>query len=122
MRRLSIAAPVALCLALAVGLLSEPAAAQKRTKEDGAAAEEKLTGRLPNYYGMVGVSDEQRQTIYRIQADYDLQVDALLEELEELRDERDAKVAEVLTEDQVKKVQELRAAARAKRAARKKKD
>ena len=79
----------------------------------------RLTGRLPNYYSSAAaVSDEQRLAIYRIQADYDAQIDELLQEIEDLRAERREKSRAVLTDEQRKAVDLAKAEARERRAAR----
>lgn len=72
-------------------------------------------GRLPAYYGHV-VDEDQRQAIYGIQAEYAPRIAELRAQLEALLNERNARVAAVLTPEQLKKVEQLRADARAKRA------
>jgi hypothetical protein len=87
---------------------------QDADKEQGASAPAKPRGRLPVYYAQV-VSEEQREEIYSIQASYAAQIDALEAQIETLLDERDAKIREVLTPEQRKEVDDLAAAARARR-------
>jgi len=81
----------------------------------------KPRGRLPNYYGKVGVSEEQREKIYAIQAMYRPKIEALEKQIAELKAKEDAEVEAVLTPEQKKKVEESRAAAAKKRAERRKK-
>jgi Spy/CpxP family protein refolding chaperone len=76
---------------------------------------EKLTGRLPNYYGQVGLSEVQRQKIYALQAQYGDQIDALIRQVEELRQKRDKEVEDVLTAEQKTKLKALTDAAAAKK-------
>ena len=113
-------------VAIAV-LLAGPVAAQnKAATKDGAktpAAEKetakkarKATVRMPMYYGDV-VDKSQREKIVTILGEYTPKVNALKAQLEALTKERDEKVAAVLTPDQVKKIEQLKAAARAKRQA-----
>ncbi len=71
-------------------------------------------GRLPAYYRQV-VDEKQREKIYEIQREYAPKVDALRAQLAALIAERDEKVAAVLTPEQIEKVEQLRAEARAKR-------
>ena len=72
-------------------------------------------GRLPNYYGRV-VDEKQRQCIYQIQREYAPRIDFLKGQLAALIAERDKKVAAVLTPQQLNKVEQFRAEAKAKRA------
>lgn len=71
-------------------------------------------GQLPPYYRDV-VSDEQRQKIYAIQAEYNAQIAELEAKVAQLRRERDAKIEALLTPEQKKQIEDLRAAARTKR-------
>ena len=83
-------------------------------KPAAAKAVKKFRGRLPNYYKKV-VDQKQRQTIYKIQVDYAAKMAEIQAQLKALIDERDEKVAGVLTPEQRKVVDELTAAAKAKR-------
>lgn len=86
------------------------AGAQEAKKTTGKKdAAEKATGRLPNNYGRLGLSDAQRQKIYGIQAKYQEQIEALTKQLEELRQKRDTEIEAVLTAEQKTKLQELQA-------------
>lgn len=80
---------------------------QKKKSEKTPAP--KFRPRLPNYYGQVGISREQRQKIYAIQRQYHEKIAPLRAQLEALEEQRDKEVAAVLTEEQLKKVEELRA-------------
>jgi hypothetical protein len=84
---------------------AKPAAAQKAKK---------FRGRLPAHFGRV-VSQQQRQAIYKIQEEYWPKISALKEQLAALTNERDEKVRALLTPEQAKKIDELKAAAAAKR-------
>ncbi len=87
---------------------AKPPEAKKKPKP------KEVKGRLPAYYGEV-VDQKQRDAIYAIQAEYAPKIDALKAQLDALEKERDEKVAAVLTEEQVKKVEALKEAAKAKR-------
>jgi Spy/CpxP family protein refolding chaperone len=94
--------------------------AQSKSESDqpGAASQDESSrprGRLPNHFGKLGISDEQRTRIYAIQADYDGRIDALLAQIEELVADRDNDIDAVLTEGQRARLRELRAEARTKR-------
>lgn len=97
-----------LIFSMAAALVGLPSSAQEATKKAPAK------GRLPPYYGEV-VDDAERAKIYEIQAGYEARIDKLEAELEALKAERDEKVAKVLSPAKLKKVEELRAAAAAKR-------
>jgi regulator of replication initiation timing len=82
-------------------------------------AEKKATGRLPNNYAKLGLSDTQRQKIYATQARYGEQIDALVKQVEELRQKRDAEIEAVLTPEQRENLKKLTAETAKKTAAKK---
>jgi len=84
-------------------------------ESEQAVPKEKPRGRLPNLYGKLGVSDDQREKIYTIQAEYSAQIEELLTQLEDLRARRDRTVENVLTDGQKRRLHELRAEARQER-------
>ncbi|MCR4412211.1 MAG: hypothetical protein NUV77_07270 [Thermoguttaceae bacterium] len=94
---------------------NKPAAAKPA---DAAPGKKARAGQLPPYYGEV-VDDVQRQKIYAIQAEFNAQIKALQAKLDALKKERDDKIEAVLTPEQRKQVNDLRAAAKAKRDAKK---
>jgi hypothetical protein len=79
------------------------------------------THRVPPGYARLGLSDQQRERIYKIQADYYPKVQDLQKRLDSLRAEREAKFEAVLTASQKKMLaqeeQEKKAAAAARKAA-----
>lgn len=72
-------------------------------------------GRLPSYYAQV-VTQEQREAIYKIQAEFAPKIQALDLQLKAIKAERDKKVLAVLTPEQRKLVEETAAKAKAGRA------
>ena len=90
-----------------------PAAKPETAKVETAAP--KVKNRLPNNFGKLGLSDEQRDKIYAIQAQRQVEIDKLEKQLEVLRNQEDAEVQAVLTKEQQTKLGELTAAAKAKR-------
>ncbi len=78
----------------------------------------KPRGRLPNFYRTV-VTEEQRETIYKIQADSAAQIEALQAQIDALVADRDAKVQAVLSPEQLQKVKQAEAESKAKRDAKK---
>jgi Spy/CpxP family protein refolding chaperone len=98
------------------------AALQKsKSKSTKTKKARKYRGRLPNYYGRIGLSDKQRKKIYSIQISYHEQILALEKQLKELRTKQSTEIEAVLTSDQKKKLNDQLEAARKKRAARKNK-
>ena len=67
----------------------------------------KFARRLPNFYRDV-ISEEQKDTVYAIQADYFEPIEMLTLRLERLQKERDAQIEAVLSAEQKKKVEALR--------------
>lgn len=57
----------------------------------------KLKGRLPNHYGKLNLSTEQRTKVYQIQADYKSQIASLKKQLAELNKKQNTECAAVLT-------------------------
>ena len=103
---------------------SKKSAAAKSTaakQKAQAAKQKKLRGRLPNYFGKIGVSDEQRTKIYTIQRSYQPQLVELRKQIAELLAKRDAEVASVLTDSQKEQLSKLQGEAKKRAADRKKK-
>ncbi len=100
---------------LAVGAQPESAKAEAPAK---AVAPEKApaksSARLPNYYARV-VSEEQREKILAIQRVFAAKIDPLRAQIEALVKERDEKIAAFLTPEQQKKIDAMKAAAKASR-------
>ncbi len=98
----------------------KPTAPTKVTaKADAAPEEEKTTGRLPNNYGKLSLTEKQKKSIYAAQTKYAAEINALIKQVEELRGKRDAEVEGVLTAEQKAKLLELQSET-AKRTAAKK--
>lgn len=92
------------CLAvlLAGGLLTWQATAQeKKPAKDP-------RGPLPAHYGKLGLSDEQKDGMYKVYDEYKSQIDALSAQIKKLQADRDAKLQEKLTPTQKTRLQELR--------------
>ncbi|NLE37469.1 MAG: hypothetical protein GX621_05530 [Pirellulaceae bacterium] len=82
----------------------------------GAVPPRKIKGRLPSHYGKV-VTEEQRRTIYELQALYAPHIEKLQAQIDALTRQRDARIEAVLTPEQRKQIAELREAAKKKPAA-----
>ncbi len=79
-------------------------------KSDSAKDESKgkVTGRLPANYGRLGLSDDQKQQIYRIQAKYAAKLEELEKEIEKAKVQRIAECLKVLTKIQKERLEELK--------------
>jgi len=75
-------------------------------------------GRLPPHYAKV-VTEEQREKIYSIQAEYRTKIETARAQLDALVKEEKDKISAVLTEEQKKKVEEFQTPAKAKKGAEK---
>ena len=67
----------------------------------------KPRGRLPRYFGKVGVTATQKQRIYSIQAMYRKRIEALNRQLEDLRSRERKEILEALTPEQKQRLSEL---------------
>lgn len=86
--------------------------AAEKEKAAPAKVARKPRGRLPQYYGQVGISSEQRQKIYDVQAVYGKQIGELQKQIDALKKKQNTEVAAVLTPEQKTKLDELLAAAK----------
>lgn len=71
---------------------------------------EKPKGRVPNNYGKIGLSEEQRTKILSIQAKLDGEIDKLEAQIAQLKAQKEKEVEAVLTAEQKTKLAELTAA------------
>ncbi len=76
---------------------------------EGAVGQEKKAKQpqLPQNFGKLGLSDEQKTKILKLDADYDSKIADLDAKIKELKAESKKKMFEVLTEEQKKKYLEL---------------
>ncbi|MBA4031211.1 MAG: hypothetical protein C0478_10035 [Planctomyces sp.] len=78
------------------------------TKED--------SPRLPNNYGKLELSGEQKDQVYAIQKKYEAQIESLEKQLKELKAKRDAELSGVLSASQKTKLKEIQATPKTKKA------
>jgi Spy/CpxP family protein refolding chaperone len=71
-------------------------------------AQEKPTGRLPPGFAKLGLSDEQKQKIYKIQAEYQSKIQALRAQIKKLEEEERTQIFSVLTPGQKELYRKLR--------------
>lgn len=67
----------------------------------------KYRGTLPQNWKKLGLTDDQTQKVYKIQAKYNEQIDKLEEQIRDLKAEMYKKRGEVLTAEQKKRLEEL---------------
>ena len=73
-----------------------------------AKEEKKLKGYLPTYYKSLGLTDAQKQRIYRIQAEYKEILDEIERTKAKLKAEQKEAYEKVLNAEQVKELKKLR--------------
>lgn len=67
----------------------------------------KVRGQLPPNWGKLGLSDEQKQKIYKIQGDYETRIDELEAKLKQLKQEQNKEMVKVLTDAQRARLKEI---------------
>ncbi|QDT97046.1 hypothetical protein [Gimesia aquarii] len=93
-------------IALTICTADSVPAQKKETKSTEATSKETKTTRkkskvrVPPHYGKLNLSKEQRDKIYKIQANYKSQMDSLRKQLAELNSKRKAECKTVLTASQ----------------------
>jgi hypothetical protein len=95
---------VCLCLLLGCLLLMSGGVVGQDKKDDPPG---KLKGMLPQYWGKLGLSNEQKQNIYKVQNQYDGEIRKLEAKIAELKASRLKEMRAVLTADQRKKLEEI---------------
>ncbi len=66
------------------------------------------THKLPINYSKLGLTAEQKKKIYAIEDEYDPKIAALKKQIEDLTQEKKTKTHDVLTDDQKKRLKEIR--------------
>jgi len=91
-------AVVVACLVALAGWV----AAQDTKKDDPGkdSAGGRVRGQLPQNYRQLGLSDDQKKMIYKIQGDYSSKIDELEAQVKKLRQEERQAMEKVLTDDQ----------------------
>lgn len=83
----------------------DPAKAKDVKKDDTPPV--KAKGFLPQHWGKIGLADDQKQDIYKIQGKYSGEIDKLEAKIKEMKGTRDKEMKAVLTADQKKKLDEI---------------
>jgi TolA-binding protein len=104
-----------LALAVVLAVLGQASAYQDKDKDGDKKKDKdppKLKGFLPANYGKLGLTDVQKQRIYRVQADFKDRIAELQAAIEKLRKEQREKIEAVLTPEQMKRLKEIRSGER----------
>jgi hypothetical protein len=86
-------------------------------KPDTKEPEPKARGILPKYYKSLGLSDDQKQAIYKLQGTYTAKIDTLQKQIKDLKAEEAVAVEKLLTKAQLDRLGELKAGDKDKPAA-----
>ncbi len=112
-RKLVVAGCVSL-LALAAATWSPLTGQEKKSEGKAKVVKKEAKGRLPAFYKNV-VTDEQRQSIYKIQEKYATQIEDLQAQLDDVRKKQADEIEGLLSKEQRDKVSALKAEADAKK-------
>lgn len=100
----------AFVLACGLVVLSGGLNGQEAKKDDPKSTkkeEPKVKGQLPPNWGKIGLSDDQKKQVYKIQGKYAEEIDKLESKIKELKGTARKEMFEVLTADQKKRLEEL---------------
>lgn len=73
----------------------------------GADTKDKIKGTLPANWAKLGLTDDQKQKVYKVQADYKEKLADLEKQLKDLKDTEKAEMEKVLTDEQKKRLKEI---------------
>lgn len=100
-----------LALALLLSGVGAASAQEKgKSKSDSSSKEResKVRGVLPQHYRQLGLSEEQRQNIYKIQNEYADKIDDLQKKIDDMKAERNSKYLKALTKAQRDRLEEIK--------------
>lgn len=105
-----ISSGMAAALILVSAAISQEKADPKKAdpkKEEVKKDEVKARGQLPSGWGKLGLSEEQKQKVYKLQNKYGEQIDKLEAQIKELKEKLTKERLEILTPEQKKRLREL---------------
>ena len=106
MTRLRVLFCMGVGLLLSTGWLAGQEAKQEAKQETKKEAVP-IRGQLPPYWKQLGLSKEQVQTVYKIQADYGGKVSELSQKIDKLKSQQKADMEKVLTPAQKERLREI---------------
>jgi Spy/CpxP family protein refolding chaperone len=80
---------------------------QDPTKKDSKDPAPKMRGQLPQNWGKLGLTDEQKQKIYDAQTKLRTKIDSLQKQINELKDQEKKDLEAVLTDAQKARLREI---------------
>lgn len=108
MLRVSMLALLGGVLALTSGVVGQDTKTQdpkKDAKKDEPPV--KAKGFLPQNWGKIGLTEDQKQDVYKIQSKHNSEIDKLEAKIKEIKGSRDKEMKAVLNADQKKKLDEI---------------
>ena len=66
-----------------------------------------VKAQLPRYYKQLGLTDQQKKTIYKVRGSYAVKIEELQKQIAELKDKEKKELEGVLTDGQKKRLKEL---------------
>lgn len=100
---------------------STPTDSSTAAKPTGKTAPPDVTHRVPSGYSKLGLTDQQKEKLYKIQAEYSSKIQSLEKQVDDVRDKREKEFESVLTAPQKRLLaeaeQKKKATAQAKKAA-----
>jgi Spy/CpxP family protein refolding chaperone len=101
-----------LALALVTAVLTHAGGSVAQDKKDAKQEAKtdpapKVKGVLPQNWGKIGLTDEQRQEVYNIQAKHNAEIEKLEVRIKEIKAARDKEMKAVLTAEQKKRLEEI---------------
>jgi flagellar motility protein MotE (MotC chaperone) len=88
----------------------DPSSKKDEKKEDKSEPKKedvKAKGTLPANWGKLGLTDDQKQKVYRVQNKYNDEIDVLEAKIKELKDKMSKERFDILTAEQKKRLKEL---------------
>ena len=94
---------------LTVGLLigQEPKPGAPKADPKTVKVEAKAKGQLPQNWKQLGLTDEQSQKVYKVQAKYNGDIDLLEAQIKELKAKMSKERSEILTPEQKKRLEDI---------------
>jgi Spy/CpxP family protein refolding chaperone len=88
-------------------LLTVHGTLSQEPKQPEPKAQAKFKGQIPMYWGQIGLSDEQKQKIYAIQAKHNTEIDKLEQQIKSIKETMNKERLEILTPDQKKRLEDI---------------
>jgi Spy/CpxP family protein refolding chaperone len=101
----------AILLATSLPLIAQESPRAKTTeKTEAPAAKRDAARRVPRYFGQIGLTPEQRDSIYKIQSKHQSKIEALQKQINEIQSQMLSECETVLTDTQKQLLQQRRQA------------